>query len=245
MIGRYMAMPAIAESRIIRWDEKEVEFWYENSETGKIEKLTFGLTATPRGSARIARVNRLCEDKEFGFVVDYVGLLGELDKALTMYSAFEGFDDEDIAGTLTSVSAEVEKLPQRYSDLWDLFKEVKNSYDEEAYEVLLADAALREDFYQRLAEYALLDTHIQANEVIQLNKPVNIFDDRMFNHLKEEQGVLQRQITAAKADTIAHATKRAITEKIEEAPAFYEKFSKLIQQAIEDFRAKRLSDLEY
>ncbi|MTI85538.1 MAG: type I restriction endonuclease subunit R [Firmicutes bacterium] len=250
----------------------------------------------------IARVNRLCEDKEFGFVVDYVGLLGELDKALTMYSAFEGFDDEDIAGTLTSVSAEVEKLPQRYSDLWDLFKEVKNSYDEEAYEVMLADAALREDFYRRLAEYAktlcialstesfimqindatlrrykadlkrfqhlkaavklryaeaidyrdyepkikkLLDTHIQANEVIQLNKPVNIFDDQMFDHVKEEQGVYGVKSTAAKADIIAHATKRAITEKIEEDPAFYEKFSKLIQQAIEDFRAKRLSDLEY
>jgi type I restriction enzyme R subunit len=30
-----------------------------------------------------------------------------------------------------------------------------------------------------------------------------------------------------------------------EDPAFYEKFSKLIQQAIEDFRAKRISDLDY
>ncbi len=44
---------------------------------------------------------------------------------------------------------------------------------------------------------------------------------------------------------IAHATKKVITEKMDEDPAFYEKFSKLIQQAIEDFRAKRLSDLEY
>ena len=48
----------------------------------------------------------------------------------------------------------MKKLPQHYSDLWDLFKEIKNSRDEEAYEVLLADAALREDFYRRLAEYA-------------------------------------------------------------------------------------------
>ncbi|MCK5200200.1 MAG: hypothetical protein KAR21_17710, partial [Spirochaetales bacterium] len=51
--------------------------------------------------------------------------------------------------------------------------------------------------------------------------------------------------TASKADTIAHATKRVITEKMEEDPAFYEKFSKLIQRAIEDFRAKRISDLNY
>jgi len=61
----------------------------------------------------IARVNRIYEDKEYGYVVDYVGLLGELDKALTMYSAFEGFDEEDLLDTLTSVHMEVEKLPQR------------------------------------------------------------------------------------------------------------------------------------
>jgi len=249
----------------------------------------------------IARVNRLYESKDYGYVVDYVGLLGELDKALTMYSAFEGFDEEDLTGALASVNVEVEKLPQRYSDLWDVFKEVKNSSDEEAYELLLADVALREDFYQRLAEYSktlgialsteafimriedgrlnryksdlrrfqklkasvklryaeaidyrdyepkikkLLDTHIQANEVIQLNEPVNIFDTNMFTMVKEEQGVYGKT-TAAKADTIAFATKKVITEKMAEDPAFYAKFSKLIQQAIEDFRAKRLSDLEY
>ena len=44
---------------------------------------------------------------------------------------------------------------------------------------------------------------------------------------------------------IAHATKRAITEQLDEDPAFYEKFSKLIQQAIDDYRARRMSDLEY
>lgn len=92
----------------------------------------------------------------------------------------------------------------------------------------------------------LLDIHIQANEVIGLNEPVNIFDDKMFNQVKEDQGVYQtRKTTASKADTIAHATKKVITENMDEDPAFYEKFSKLIQQAIEDFRAKRISDLDY
>jgi type I restriction enzyme R subunit len=32
---------------------------------------------------------------------------------------------------------------------------------------------------------------------------------------------------------------------MEEDPAFYEKFSKLIQQAIDDFKARRMNDLEY
>lgn len=249
----------------------------------------------------IARVNRVGENKDYGYVIDYVGLLGELDKALTMYSAFEGFDEEDLAGTLTSVNDEIQKLPQRYSDLWDIFKEVKNSRDEEAYELLLADNSIRDDFYQRLSEYAktlaialsaeafimkvdderlnryksdlkrfwklkksvqlryaetidfrdydskikkLLDTHIQANEVIQLNEPVNIFDNSTFSMVKEEQGIYGKT-TAAKADAIAFATKKVIAERMEEDPAFYEKFSKLIQQAIDDFHAKRISDLEY
>ncbi|MCF6226385.1 MAG: restriction endonuclease subunit R, partial [Xanthomonadales bacterium] len=92
----------------------------------------------------------------------------------------------------------------------------------------------------------LLDIHIQANEVIRLNSPVNIFDDKMFNQVKDDQGIYHKpKTTASRADSIAHATKKAITEKMDEDPAFYEKFSKLIQQAIEDFRAKRLSDLDY
>jgi len=251
----------------------------------------------------IARVNRLSEGKEFGFIIDYASVLGELDKALTMYSEFEGFDEEDLIGTLTSINSEVEKLPDRYSDLWDIFKTVKHSYDEEAYEVLLADDEIREEFYQRLLEFAkslsialssekflsktdentlsrykldlrkfmalkasvklryadgidyrdyepktqkLLDRHIQANEVIQLHKPVNIFDDKMFSLVKEEQGVYRTKKTeASKADTIAHAIKKTLLVKMGEDPAFYEKFSKLIQQAIDDFRAKRISDLDY
>ena len=258
----------------------------------------------------IARVNRLHEDeetgatKEFGYIVDYASILGELDKALTMYAeaGLAGFDEDDLAGTLMSVHEEVAKLPQQHSDLWDLFKEVKNQHDEEAYESLLADDAVREEFYERLSVYGntlsialsterfimttaeaklqqykddlkhfrklkasvklryaetidyrdyapkiqkLLDTHISANEVIRLNDPVNIFDEKTFLQVKQDQGVYDTRTTAARADAIAHATKRAITEHMEEDPAFYEKFSKLIQQAIDDFRAKRISDQEY
>uniref|UniRef100_UPI0038B9D663 type I restriction endonuclease n=1 Tax=Desulforapulum autotrophicum TaxID=2296 RepID=UPI0038B9D663 len=90
---------------------------------------------------------------EFGFIVDYANVLGELDKALTMYSAFEGFDESDLVGTLTAINSEIEKLPGRYSDLWDLFKTVKHFYDEEAYELLLADESLREEFYDRLSDF--------------------------------------------------------------------------------------------
>ena len=254
----------------------------------------------------IARVNRLYDDdegrkpKEFGYIIDYAGILGELDLALTTYSALEGFEEGDLSGALASINDEVRQLPQRHAELWDVFKTVANRKDEEAFEQLLADEKIRENFYERLSAYArslaiamsseafitttpenrlkgykadlkhftnlkaavklryaesidyrdyepriqkLLDTHISANEVLKLNEPVNIFDVAAFQQVLEEQG--HGKPAAAKADMIAHATKRAITEHLDEDPAFFEKFSKLIQQAIDDYRAGRISDLEY
>jgi type I restriction enzyme, R subunit len=256
----------------------------------------------------IARVNRLYEDesggraKDFGYIIDYVGVLGELDQALTTYSALEGFEAADLEGALSSIHEQVRALPQRHAELWDVFKTVNNRQDEEAFEQLLADDKLRAGFYERLSAFAktlaialsserfvtdtpeqkflaykndlkrfvnlraavklryaesvdyrdfepriqkLLDTHISASEVVRLNAPVNIFDEVAFQKVVEEQGAGGEKTAAAKADTIAHATKRVINERLEQDPAFYEKFSRLIQQAIDDYRAKRLSDLEY
>jgi type I restriction enzyme R subunit len=256
----------------------------------------------------IARVNRLYEDesgsrtKDFGYVIDYVGVLGELDQALTTYSALEGFEAADLEGALSSIHEEIGALPQRHAELWDVFKTVKNRQDEEAFELLLANDKLRADFYGRLSAYAktlaialsserfitetpeqklgsykndlkrfvnlkaavklryaesvdyrefepriqkLLDTHISASEVVQLNAPVNIFDEAAFQKVVEDQGAGGEKNLGAKADMIAHATKRAIHERLEQDPAFYEKFSRMIQQAIDDYRARRLSDMEY
>jgi type I restriction enzyme R subunit len=101
----------------------------------------------------IARVNRLYEGKDFGFVVDYYGILGNLDSAMNTYSGLESFDEEDIEGTWTSINEEVEKLPQYHGNLWDIFKSIKNKYDEPAYEELLRDEAIRVQFYDRLTQY--------------------------------------------------------------------------------------------
>ncbi|MBF0127749.1 MAG: restriction endonuclease subunit R, partial [Magnetococcales bacterium] len=60
-----------------------------------------------------------------------------------------------------------------------------------------------------------------------------------------EKAVEEQDTPASQADLIAHATKRTISERMSEDPAFYERFSKLIQKAIDDFRHKRISELEY
>src|SRR3989304_6608384 len=102
----------------------------------------------------IARVNRLYEGKKFGYVIDYRGVLENLDQAMDVYGALPEFDKDDLADTLTDVSFEVQTLSQKYSVLWDIFKEIKNKYDKDAYERLLADDALRARFYERFSEYS-------------------------------------------------------------------------------------------
>jgi type I restriction enzyme R subunit len=104
----------------------------------------------------IARVNRLYPGKDYGYIIDYFGNLENLDKALECYSGLNGFDAEDIKDSLITVNREVEKLPQAHSDLWAIFKSVKNKKDEEAYEVLLGDEAVRNDFYNKLSLFARL-----------------------------------------------------------------------------------------
>ena len=102
----------------------------------------------------IARVNRLCDGKEFGYILDYRGVLENLDHALDLYNALPEFDAQDIKDILTDVSVETATLPQKHSFLWDTFKEVKNRQDEEEYELQLADEELRAKFYERLSAFS-------------------------------------------------------------------------------------------
>ena len=102
----------------------------------------------------IARVNRIYPDKEFGYIIDYYGVIEALDNALVLYSSFEEFDEDDLQGTLTNITEEIAKLPQKHSELWDIFKEIKNRRDAEAYAQLLRDEAIRALFYDKLASFA-------------------------------------------------------------------------------------------
>lgn len=40
----------------------------------------------------IARVNRICDDKDFGYIIDYYGILSNLNSALELYSDFDAKD---------------------------------------------------------------------------------------------------------------------------------------------------------
>jgi type I restriction enzyme R subunit len=250
----------------------------------------------------IARVNRLYEgdegEKKFGFIIDYEGLLGELDRALTTYSAFEDYDVDDLAGALHDVREEIRKLPQLHEQVWELFKSIKNKMDMEQFEQFLGDEALRHEFYGRLSAFGrclhismssdkflevfqanhidalkrdwkrfselkrsvqlryqevvdlkefepkiqkLLDDHVVAMPAETIISIVNINDPAALKAVVDENDVSD----ASKADRIASATRRVITEKMEEDPSFYKDFSELLEDTILSYREKRLSEREY
>jgi type I restriction enzyme R subunit len=70
---------------------------------------------------------------------------------------------------------------------------------------------------------------------------VNINDPEALKAVVEETGVSE----ASRADRIASATRRTITEKMDEDPAFYRQFSELLEEAIRDYRARRMSERDY
>lgn len=64
-IGRYMGRPAIAESRIIKYDGEKVTFWYERHEDGK------RIEETIEAKEFIGRLIRHIPEKQFKMVRNY------------------------------------------------------------------------------------------------------------------------------------------------------------------------------
>lgn len=252
----------------------------------------------------IARVNRLYENetlgeaKEYGLIIDYAGILGELDQALTSYEELSGFDEKDLQGTITNVAGEIEQLPQRYAELVDVFEGVSNSQDTEAVERHLAPRNIRDLFYEKLSAFArnlhltlssdegqkryaqaqltdyknalkfyqqlrqsvqlryaervdykefekrirkLLDTHIGVESIESLNDPIDIFNKELLQKTLADLGGSD----ASKADKIAYRIKKVVEERLDEDPIYYQNFSELVEQAIQDYDLKRSSEAQY
>lgn len=122
----------------------------------------------------IARVNRIHEEKKFGYLIDYRGILKELDTAITNYQDLAertqgGFDIKDIEGLYSDVSTEYKRLPALHADLWAIFSGVKNKSDREQFRHVLIPQLevdesgisvdirqkVREDFYAALTEFGM------------------------------------------------------------------------------------------
>ena len=103
----------------------------------------------------IARTNRLHDGKEYGLIVDYRGLIQKLDAAMDMYSGagLENFESGDLRGVVIDVLEALGQLRTAYTNLIDIFADIKNLDDTEAVEVALADEKRREQFYNLLCAF--------------------------------------------------------------------------------------------
>jgi type I restriction enzyme, R subunit len=245
----------------------------------------------------IARVNRLFEGKEHGLILDYSGVIEELDEAIDFYTQLADYDSSDLEQTVGYVQDVTNNLPQLHSDLWEVFTSVRGSKDPEAYEELLRDQERRDRFYERFSLFArtlslalssttfleqtpekqiftyktdlkffqnlraaaakrfqervdfseyepkikkLIDTHVGAGEVIPLCEPINLLEASEREQVMADQG----KSADAKADTIASATQHTIEREMEKDPVFYSKFSKLIENILDDLHNKRIQAIE-
>ena len=243
----------------------------------------------------IARLNRLYDGKDYGYIIDYRGLLGELDEALTSCASLSGFDPEDLTGAVIDVRSEIVKAKTYYAHLDGLFSDVKFKDDLESYVAVLEDVQKRDDFKEWLSQFArafklalssekicdilsgeeikaykqkvkfynelrkavqlryheacdfgkyeaqmqkLLDAYVSAKEVNELTKLVNIFETEFDDEVQRVEG------KNARADTIISAVSAVVKEKMESNSAFYKSIAKQIQDVIDEYKAKRLSEEE-
>lgn len=173
----------------------------------------------------VARVNRVCEGKEFGYIIDYHGVLQPLNDALTIYA---DYDLEDFNNMFTNVSEEVAKLPQKHSELWDIFKSISNKRDLEAYGQHLRQEDIRQQFYEKLTAYAsCLKIALSSIE---------------FHKKSEESQINQYKEDLAMFLKLRNAVKERYSDQID-YKKYENQIQKLIDTHIESSEVKILTEL--
>lgn len=183
----------------------------------------------------IARVNRLHEEKRFDLLIDYRGILKELDSAIADYQDLAtrtqgGFDIEDIDRLYADVSTEYKRLPGLHDALWALFATVRNRSDMEQYRHLLvprveidagghpfdARQKTREDFYEALAAFGLcLKTALASRSFF------------------EDSSISERQIAIYKRDLRFFCGLRAIAKRDAEETIDFSVYEEQIRRLVD------------
>lgn len=186
----------------------------------------------------VARVNRLHDDKRYGVLVDYRGILKELDTAIRAYQDLEtrtqgGFDVADIEGLYRNVDTEYKRLPGLHDRMWSFFKGVANKLDREQFRQVLTPRfvkapdgeeyderqKLRDDFYAAVTAFGLcLQTALSSR---------SFFEDKSFS---------EAQIARYKADlrffTELRMTARRDAMEVVDYSAYEEQIRRLVDKQV-------------
>ncbi len=186
----------------------------------------------------VARVNRLHDAKRYGVLVDYRGILKELDTAIRDYQDLEsrtqsGFDVQDLEGLYHQFSTEYKRLPALHEQLWSFFKSVSNKLDREQYRQVLvprfvkdADGEeyderqkLRDDFYETLTAFGLcLQTALSSH---------SFFEDKSFS-----EELITRYKTDLRFFTELRQTARRDAMETVEYSLYEEQIRKLVDKQV-------------
>ncbi len=160
----------------------------------------------------VARANRVCEGKQYGYIIDYYGVLKDLDDALGVYSNYDEEGKGVFRETLVPIGDKISELPQRSSDLWDMFKTIPNKRDFEAYAQSLRLEDRRHEFYDRLKSFSsVLRLALSTKEFHDTT------DDKTIQRYKEDMRMFAKLRTAVQlrySDTINYKKYEARIEKL-------------------------------
>lgn len=136
-------------------------------------------------------------------------------------------ESEKIYNTLPP--EELQKYKKDFKFFQDLRKTVKLRY---------SDTIDHKEYEAKMQK--LMDNYISAEEVIRITNPVDILNTKAFEEEIERLGSKR-----AKADAIRTRLTKSVHAKWGENPSYYKKFSERIQEAIQEYRDKRISEAEY
>lgn len=176
----------------------------------------------------VARANRVCEGKQYGYIIDYYGVLKELDDALGVYSNYDEEGKGVFRETLVPIGDKISELPQKSSDLWDMFKTIPNKRDFEAYAQSLRLEDRRHEFYDRLKSFSsVLRLALSTKEFHDTT------DDKTIQRYKEDMRMFAKLRTAVQlrySDTINYKK-------------YEERIEKLINQHVESDEVRVITQL--
>ena len=136
-------------------------------------------------------------------------------------------ESEKIYNTLPP--EELQKYKKDFKFFQDLRKSLKLRY---------SDTIDHKEYEAKMQK--LMDNYIAAEEVIRITNPVDILNAKAF-----EEELERLQSKRAKADAIRTRLTKSIHAKWDENPSYYKKFSERIQEAIQEYKDKRISEAEY
>lgn len=180
----------------------------------------------------IARVNRLHDLKPYGLLIDYRGILSELDTTIAQYQDLAtrtqgGYNIDDINGLYHSMSVEYKKLPALHDQLWAFFADVKNKQDiEQLLSVFIPkyveqngqqvdmNEKRRDDFYQILSDFTLaLKVALQSAAFFE-DKSFSEADRRSYKDTVKVLASLRQKLKQITGETVDYDTYAAQVKQL-------------------------------